>query len=79
MMRIPDHDLLIQTVQSRVQEAMDKRRRDVLEEAARRHYVSYALLYRITKWRPSCRGESFNLRKLLDAYECACDVLGQAA
>jgi len=77
-MRVPDHDHLIQTVQAKVQEAMDKHHKDVIKEAARRHYVSYGLMYTITKWKPSYQGQSFNLRKLLDAYECACDLLGQA-
>lgn len=76
-MLIPDHDSLILTIQAKVQEAMDKRDRAVLEEAAGRHLISYNLLYRITRWRPTVAQDapSFNLRKLLDAYDCACDVL----
>jgi len=73
-MRIPEHDLFIETVRDRVREALDVVGSDRAADSAPAFNVSFGTLYKISKWRPE-HGTSFNLRKLLDSYDWACNVL----
>ena len=75
-MRVPDHDSVVAVIQSKVQEALAKVPRDRVQSVVQGHGVSYGMLYKISRWDP-CFDQSFNFRKLLDAYDCACDLLEQ--
>jgi len=76
-MRVPDHDSLVATIQSKVQEALSKVSPDQAKLVAQNHGISHAMLYNISRWKPGY-DQSFNFRKLTDAYGCACDILMEA-
>jgi len=73
-MRIPEHDLFIETVQTKVQEALSLMDKVEAAASARAFNISFATLYKISKWRPA-HDTSFQLRKLIDSYDWACNVI----
>ncbi len=68
------HDEFVGHVQSKVQEAMALNHHLRVREVAKRHNVSFPLLYQLSRWEPES-GRSFQFRKLLDAYDCALELL----
>jgi len=73
-MRIPDHDFFIETVRSKVQEALSLMNSDDAARSARGFNISFGTLYKISRWRPE-HDTSFQLRKLIDSYNWACNAV----
>lgn len=69
------HDEFVRHIQSKVQEAMALNHHLRVREVAKRYNVSYPMMYQLSRWEPDS-DRSFQLRKLIDAYDCALELLG---
>ena len=68
------HDEFVRHIQSKVQEALSATPHLRVREVAKRYNVSYPLMYQLSRWEPDSE-RSFQLRKLIDAYDCALALL----
>lgn len=74
MIRVPDHDALIQHIQSHLIEAVALDGWPTIRDLCEEYDISPTVLRKLYLWDPKDK-TSFNLRKLIQMYDFAYDMI----